>query len=418
MNKIAEGSANEFVADELVVAIPHRDLVLQRLTGTKVTVGPESTELGLSLVKFADIAHAAEQVRREREDLGIPPPPLPDGLPERLHLEHLMADLRVIFAHEYGRWTPTMGKNRVMRGIQLFPYPNFGGDGFPTPVNNKNEPETITTDPAAGDRVRVMVLDTQVAQHRYLTGRYIAGSDSLLEDTAAARRWWAGHATFVSGLIIQRAPAVQLEIESVLKVNGGSPSAWDVALTMIRCARRGVDVLNLSFGCFTLDGEPPLVLERAIRRLTPTMVVVAAAGNYGAVEPVDDMPPTPKTPIWPAAFEDVVAVGANKRKGEPAPFSPRVPWIDFMAPGFKVESTYLKGEVQVGEAGEAGSHREIFKGMAAWSGTSFAAAAVSGAIAARTEPGRRTAQQALEKLRTGAYGASGAGIEPAHLLGR
>jgi membrane-anchored mycosin MYCP len=47
--------------------------------------------------------------------------------------------------------------------------------------------------------------------------------------------------------------------------------------------------------------------------------------------------------------------------------------------------------------------------MARWSGTSFAAATVSGAIASRTEPGRRTAHEALDELRSGAYG-SGTGI--------
>jgi hypothetical protein len=39
-----------------------------------------------------------------------------------------------------------------------------------------------------------------------------------------------------------------------------------------------------------------------------------------------------------------------------------------------------------------------FTGYAAWSGTSFAAATVSGAIAARTVPGRVTAREALDQL--------------------
>ena len=49
----------------------------------------------------------------------------------------------------------------------------------------------------------------------------------------------------------------------------------------------GVQVLNLSLGCSTADGQAPMVLERAIAQLTPTMAVVAAAGNHGT-DKLDD----------------------------------------------------------------------------------------------------------------------------------
>jgi hypothetical protein len=60
--------------------------------------------------------------------------------------------------------------------------------------------------------------------------------------------------------------------------------------------------------------------------------------------------------------------------------------------------------------------------MAKWSGTSFAAAAVSGAIAAATRPGRVSAREAVDQLigrqvTSLSYGqpvlASGQGIVPA-----
>jgi subtilisin family serine protease len=216
--------------------------------------------------------------------------------------------------------------------------------------------------------------------------------------------WWAGHGTFVAGLVVQRAPAVELEMESVLgKDDGTGPSVWQVARSLGRYARSGADIVNLSFGCFTLDGQPPLVLERAVNRLTASMVVVAAAGNYGEIEKAE--PPNSHTPIWPAAFEEVVAVGANTAEGAPAGFTPQAPWIDLRAIGVDVDSSYLDGNV------ELDTETVAFTGAARWSGTSFAAASVAGAIAARTEPGRRTAHEALDELRAGAYGGSDSGIE-------
>ena len=68
-----------------------------------------------------------------------------------------------------------------------------------------------------------------------------------------------------------------------------------------------------------------------------------------------------------------------------APFSPDAPWVDALAPGVDVVST----------CDAVGDGTGVF---ARWSGTSFAAAAVTGAIAALVGPGR-TARQAWEQLR-------------------
>jgi subtilisin family serine protease len=74
------------------------------------------------------------------------------------------------------------------------------------------------------------------------------------------------------------------------------------------------------------------------------------------------------------------------------------PWIDLLAPGVSVLAPYLEGTVTVTDV-NATSRTESFEGWATWSGTSFAAAAVSGALAALTIPGRRTATEALRQLR-------------------
>jgi hypothetical protein len=62
-----------------------------------------------------------------------------------------------------------------------------------------------------------------------------------------------------------------------------------------------------------------------------------------------------------------------------------------------VMSTYLSGAVPLREKGRA-KDEEKFDGWAEWDGSSFAAALVSGAIAARTKPGRVPARQAWQDL--------------------
>jgi subtilisin family serine protease len=256
----------------------------------------------------------------------------------------------------------------------------------------------------------VAVLDTPIYPHTRLAGRYISAPGSLLPVDGGVRPWSAGHATFVAGLILQQAPAAELRIESVLDADGSTVDVWTVARRLVRYADLGFDVMNLSFGCFTIDGRPPLVLERAIGRITPNTVVVAAAGNYGDPDSglsVDELP-KPTTPIWPAAFDEAVAVGALDGE-KPAVFNSTGAWVKLMAPGVDVQSTYLIGEVTGHDSQDAPEERETFQGMAQWSGSSFAAAVVTGAIAALTVPGQRSAYEALELIRERA-GQNGIGI--------
>jgi len=160
---------------------------------------------------------------------------------------------------------------------------------------------------------------------------------------------------------------------------------------MVEFLGENVDVLNVSLGCHTSGGEPcPLPLQRAVEVLSPTTVIVAAAGNHGGMA-------YEKLPTWPAALPGVLAVGAVQDRllqpddaPTPAPFSPQLPWIDCVAPGYALVSTYLNGYVDC--------RPDPFEGFARWSGTSFAAAMVSGAIATKMIAGQLTAGGALRRL--------------------
>jgi subtilisin family serine protease len=167
-----------------------------------------------------------------------------------------------------------------------------------------------------------------------------------------------------------------------------------------------VRVLNLSLGCYA-DQAPAREVMReiidSVREVNPDMVIVAAAGNR---EQTKSGRFTELGDYWPAALENVVAVCAVERPGETtwAEWSNRRPWIDFAASRSDLLSTYIEGYLPPRAEGKL-PKKEVkhYEGWATWSGTSFAAALVSGALALLVRwPDRPTAAaEALARLRVG-----------------
>ncbi len=297
-------------------------------------------------------------------------------------LDILVRCLRLFFADEFGGWVPTLAKNRLLgrvagsyvidgggRGTPL-PQPyviDGGGSSQPRLVKQGNVVGRRPAQAGAGAGARVGVVDTKLLPHPWLDGGFVAHTEDLWSPDE-----WSGlpnsayHATFVTGLVLNQAPGATVVARAALDTEAQQDS-WAVAQIIATLAEDRLDVLNLSFGCATDDGQAPLVLTRALQTLAPRTLVVAAAGNH-------DRDRTPSAPTWPAAMERVVAVGAVDSDGRPADFSPNVPWIDALAPGVGVVSTW-------------GVNDEGVPTFAQWNGTSFAAAVVSGAVAAKVGPG-------------------------------
>jgi hypothetical protein len=381
--------------------------------------------LDLTLVTLTDATAAADWVRAARRDVPLPEHGSWSGL------DRLLAYLRAVFEHDYG-WTPILGKNRIMNAIQFVTYPNAGGVDGPVAMSldelDKAD-ESSQAQPEAGDGVRVGLPDTRLYPHPHLTGRYVVAAPltSLLDqkpDDKTRRPYIDGHSAFAASLILRESPSARLDIRPVLsnRATGrreGDRSVWEVAQRLVGYLDSGVALINCSWACYTRDGKPPLVLERALAMLTPTILVVAAAGNHGANTAKNQLPHR-YAPAFPAALPNVVAVGALDG-AEPARFNPTVrgsagtapselaPWIDVLAPGVGVVGAYLGdspgGEVVdvpvIPSSGHGSGAVELepkkFEGAARWSGTSFAAATVTGAIAARIRPGT-SARAALAEL--------------------
>ncbi len=214
----------------------------------------------------------------------------------------------------------------------------------------------------------------------------------------------AGHATFVAGLVLSQAPACVVEARRLLSDEFGQATSWDTAKEIAQFGRTGPDVLNLSFACYTEDGQAPLALATAIDRLDSRTVVVAAQATMATSSSKmrtsgdeDDR----RKPAWPAALDGVVAIGAATTAGTPARFTPpNVQWVDTIAEGERVVSTFVTASVDVADLDKprASKGRRAFHGWASWSGTSFSAALVSGVIAAKTVPGKVSSRQAWDQI--------------------
>jgi hypothetical protein len=98
---------------------------------------------------------------------------------------------------------------------------------------------------------------------------------------------------------------------------------WDLAERLIEFADAGVQVLNCSLGPETYDGQPPSVPQRAIAWLSPSMAIVAAAGNHGdppvtaqvlGEKPKAALAPA-SVPLFQAALDGVLAGGARDENG-------------------------------------------------------------------------------------------------------
>jgi hypothetical protein len=206
-----------------------------------------------------------------------------------------------------------------------------------------------------------------------------------------------GHGTFITGLLRQMSPDVQVYSLRVVHNDGLSYEheiigALHHVAEQVEASRGGdseafaVDVVVLALGYVdeASDDQPGGWMGTAVERLTKLGIpVVAAAGNQSS-----------DRPFYPAAFAaheqpenaaPIVSVGALNPNLEIAMFSNEGPWVSCYATGAGLVSTYpceAEGSREP-ERRAKSSMRNRFResydfddfssGFAVWSGTSFAA---------------------------------------------
>ena len=258
--------------------------------------------------------------------------------------------------------------------------------------------------PSAGDGkpVRVAVIDTGIAKQERSDGwvdglvRQDDDHDNVdpldaLPEHNGYLDLGAGHGTFTAGIVQQVAPGAELAVYRALDSDGIGCEV-DVAGAMVRAVREGAQILNLSLGMETLDDQPPVVFEVALELIDEEVaktgqevLVVAAAGNFGHARP-----------CWPAALRRVIAVGGLTQDLAPAAWSTRGAWVDCSTIAEGVRSTYVKGR----EHPQIDPQPDKFRknAWAVWTGTSFAAPQVTGAIARIAQEQRVGPRAALGRL--------------------
>jgi len=430
---IKYGRVEAFHDDQLVVALPDEELVAKTLAGLGIRIGrvERSPVLGLALMR--DLANVDQAVSTLLDSDGIGPE-LRQFRHERTlsqaggpgadvaALVLLIRGIHLEFARDYPGWRVTIGKNYRPSPVKGYPHIG-GGNGDPRPTDASLGPAYSGDQPNGepGSGVRVGLLDTRLYPHPWFADRYLARRGDLLGSDRETYTVFDGHSAFVASRILQEAPAAELYVHHVLDGQGDG-TAWEAAVAMAETAQTGMDVVNLSIGEFrTDDNTAPMIFDAAVRQFSPETVLVAAAGNNGDV---DHLPPNlvpagleHNTAAYPAAHVNVVGVGALDQDGKLAAFTPDpAPWISLLAPGVGLTGAYVRGVVEIEHKDNRGhvldSKKVAFPGTAVWEGCSFAAGVVSGAIAARTVPGRKSAREALEELLHPGPGQPSSGIVP------
>jgi hypothetical protein len=289
---------------------------------------------------------------------------------------------------------------------------DYHGQGLPTAsvrqlARRRREDNVQTLD---GEGVLIGLVDGPFTDHPWLDGSYLASPNEFesffpLCDEPFTLPSFAGHATFITGLILQQAPAAGVWVEKVVD-HDGTANAADVLTAVRTLADRGVQIVNLSLGCFDEDATFTSQMQAAFHELRedyPWLVVVAAAGNLPSAATGEASSRDASRRFWPAACDDVIGVGAvsGDDATDWADWSSKGSWIQFAANGKDLLSTYLDRTV-VRERTEID-----FNGWATWSGTSFSAAIVTGAIArtmtdpiTMTKPLKERARIAVESLQS------------------
>lgn len=225
--------------------------------------------------------------------------------------------------------------------------------------------------------VIVAVLDTGIDYtHPDLAANYIGGDDFIFNDGDPMDD--QGHGTHVSGTIaaalnnptgspareegvVGVAPNASLLVYKVCDSNGQC-NDFAIERAITAAAAAGADVINMSWG----SADNSQSLNDALQvAWNAGVVLVAGAGNDSST-----------ALFYPAAFENVIAVGAYDEDDQRASFSNYGSWVEVSAPGNVVMSTYPMWSCGGASStpGDTGCYTWL-------SGTSMATPHVSGAAA-------------------------------------
>jgi subtilisin family serine protease len=285
----------------------------------------------------------------------------------------------------------------------------------PAPAEAVHEPETA---------VGVMVIDTGLMHDCHACSQlaHVVGeAEVAATDASGLLKQYAGHGTFIAGIVAAVAPNTNVTVLGTLN-NAGAILESEFGDKLFEAVDRygWPEVLSLSAGTSNGRTDGLLGLDAFMEELREQRtLLVAAAGNNGSA-----------MPFWPAAYADlpgyettVLSVGALRSDGEfGACFSNHGGWVKVYAPGERLTSALTGFDTPVpyvyqhstydacrygftyactcqsprhagvlsDQGASAKPDQVMFEGYAQWSGTSFATPVVAGMIAAHMTAHKET----------------------------
>ena len=253
-------------------------------------------------------------------------------------------------------------------------------------------------------KIRVTVVDTGLWQPAVGSNRspWLEKDDVFADDEdkeqvlPAAIHEYAGHGTFVAGVISCLAPETHIDVEGALPTGGVAFEEDICAQLQDALEENRPQIISMSAGTHTRDNHDLLsfVLLAQNNELDETddVLIVAAAGNDSSNDPV-----------YPAAFSKdrkwVVSVGSVDPDKKVSDFSNYGrDWVTVYARGRNLVNAFPIGTYTCHEPPHENEVRQ-FDGLAQWSGTSFSTPIVTGLIAAEMRDNGLTARAAWDVVR-------------------
>ena len=326
-------SLAEFVADEILI------IFAQGVDGAAITAF--AAEFGLELLEVAQIELLGQSIVRFRSK-------------SKRSMKNLVSRL---------------GSDRRVAGPHLNMLYDLTGSAGPQYALIKLKAKRAH-EIANGEGVLIAIIDSGVnISHPALADVVLDQFVALKNDNPDM----GGHGTAVASIISARgelnsiAPGARLlSVKAFAKRSGGKTAratSFDLLKGIDWAVQKGAEIINMSFA-----GPRDQLLERALLQTSQMGIIsVAAAGNRGRRAP----------PAYPAAYGNVIAATATDIKNHLYPSANRGKYIDIAAPGV---------DILVASA---------TKGYRLMSGTSMAAAYISGTVALMIEKGQSSARSEL-----------------------
>ncbi|GAA4432621.1 S8/S53 family peptidase [Actinokineospora soli] len=285
--------------------------------------------------------------------------------------------------------------------VQLCP----ADEPVPLPVSGSQEPYPPRTLGTGGLGVRVEVIDTGLVPGYEVGHEWLADipewHECISYGPTGTIKEYAGHGTFVTGVLRCAAPATEVRSMRVFAY-AGATTEDQLGKALLDALKRDPHIISLSAGGSTSDHLPHLALEPFFTMLTEPgtrTLLVAAAGNDGSTDK-----------FYPAAYaadapDAVLSVGALRYDGEGrACFSNHGDWVRVYALGERHVNAFMSGGYSYVDPQQPKLKCRFypenrlygactcvttppqgavvaFRGMARWSGTSFSTPLVAGLIA-------------------------------------